>query len=182
MPPPSIPKVGAAGFNHQVAMSDQARAARSAEIAGSQAGVRVSPATGDPSIVLLEALAGRVAEEAAGQAVQDPPVREGDTDPGYRVQIMSWIVGSLAQVARSFQLAAAEAPEEPAPAEDETAAERVEELQAGALPGADAEQPVALPSAGAAETAVGADATVAYGQDGAAQGQAPQGPKVDRWA
>jgi hypothetical protein len=78
------------------------------------------------SLELLETMAGQVSA-ATGEALDvSRPAEGAESDPGYRVQLMSFIVGSLSRAAQAFRSEAAEPeplPEAAEEAEDEAVAE-----------------------------------------------------------
>jgi hypothetical protein len=60
------------------------------------------------SLELLETMAGQVSA-ATGEALDvSRPAEGAESDPGYRVQLMSFIVGSLSRAAQAFRSEAAE--------------------------------------------------------------------------
>ncbi len=189
MSPPHIPKIGAT----TVPPATNGRAGGSGNSASQrQQAAPVAPQAPTPaetavvvnrSLELLETMAGQVSE-ATGENLDVSRPAEGDS--AYRVQLMSFIVGSLSRASQAFRQRAAQAEPEPEPAEEEEAAVEEAEVEA-ALP----EAPVGDPVEAAAEVEAqvglpnepdpGQEAT-SYGSKGQAVNEGGQKANVEKWA
>jgi hypothetical protein len=191
MSPPHIPKIGATTVP----------TAASPRAGGQGAGARLQKAEAqvasqaveravvvNRSLELLETMAGRVSEATGESLDVSRPAQAVEADSSYRVQLMSFIVGSLSKASQAFrQRAAAQVePEEPEAAED--AVEEAEEETGvdAALPEAPVSDPVeaaaeATPLPSGLEATVDAQ-TTGYGSKGqAVQSDQASGASIDRW-
>lgn len=196
MSPPHIPKIGATTV--PPAASPRA-GGQGAGLHKRQAGTSAAPQAPpvaeaavvvNRSLELLETMAGRVSEATGESMDVSRSTQSADGDSSYRVQLMSFIVGSLSRASQAFRQQAAQAQEQPEPEEaEEAVAEEpvVEEVEVeAALP----EQPMAEPVQAASEpeqVVGGADPEPAQQAAGyGSKGQAVQGPAQDgsvkRWA
>ena len=196
MSPPHVPKIGVTtvppavntrtGGNGTGAQSRQADAkAALPPPPPVEAGVIVNR-----SLELLESMAGQVSE-ATGESVDVARSGQGgDADSSYRVQLMSFIVGSLSRASQAFRQQAAQTRAQPEAEEPEEAEEAVEEdavVEQAEVEAAQPEQPMAEPVAAAVEPAGAAAAAppqqaAGYGSKGQAVQDASAEGTVKRWA
>jgi hypothetical protein len=178
MSPPHIPKIGPATVP-VTASSRQGGQRSGGHQPGPEAQAQVQAVQKavvvNRSLELLETMAGRVSE-ATGENLDVS--RPADGDSAYRVQLMSFIVGSLSRASQAFRQKAAEQAL-PEPAEE---AEEQEEAQVeAALP----EEAVSDPVEEATEAPEPEEAvpppTTGYGSKGQAVPE-PQEGKVKTWA
>jgi hypothetical protein len=176
MSPPHIPKIGATTVppaaspkaGGQGAGSRQREPEAQAAAQAVERSVVVSR-----SIELLETMAGQVSKTTGESLDVSKPTQGAEADSGYRMQLMSFIVGSLSKAATAFRQQAAEVEEQPEAEEPELPVEeQAEEQVEAALP----EQPMQEPGAVEPEQAVQEPLTTAYGSQGrAVQEQAGEG-------
>jgi hypothetical protein len=176
MSPPHIPKIGPATV--PPAASSRQGGRRSGgeqptpEVQAQAQAVQKAVVV-NRSLELLETMAGQVSE-ATGENLEVSHSADGDS--AYRVQLMSFIVGSLSKASQAFRQQAAEAalPEQPEEAEEEAEVE-------AALP----EEAVTDPVEEATEAPEPEEAlppqTTGYGRQGQAVQERPEG-SVKTWA
>ena len=185
MSPPHIPKISAAAFQQPGGARAGGKEAQQRQ--GSPlpvANPEVQAVVVSRSLQLLETMASRVSETTGEPCEAQSSGASADSDPSYRVQLMSFIVGSLSRAAQSFRDTAVEIeePEETEEGQEEQAPDGVEEVDVEA----------ALPSVPDSEGAGGVegegvdasprdDAPVGYGKSGHAVEEPAEGT-VKRWA
>ncbi len=183
MSPPHIPKIGATTVpaataarsgGHEASAQRQKPEAQAAQQTVERAVVA------NRSLEMLETMAGRVSQATGESMDVSRPAEAGGSD-GYRVQLMSFIVGSLSRASQAFRQQAVPTQEEP-PAEEPEQAEDEPEVEA-ALPEQAVQDPVQEATEPPPVEAVDpAPQTTAYGAQGQAMTEKPAEGKVETWA
>jgi len=183
VPPAASPRAGGQGPSAQQRQAGRPEAPPPLPVAETAVVV-------NRSLELLETMAGRVSE-ATGESIDARGGGSPDGDSAYRVQLMSFIVGSLSRASNAFRQKAVQTQEEPEPEPKEVVEEDpvVEEVeveaalpeQAMAEPVQEAPAPVEAAAPAPVQEAP-LEQPTGYGRQGQAVQEPGQDATVKRWA
>lgn len=182
MTPPHIPKIGSAAFQSAAQSRTGSQGQQQRQAAQQIPPQEVQAVVVSRSLELLETMASRVSETTGEACDAQAGGATSDGDPSYRVQLMSFIVGSLSRAAQGFREKAVveEEPEPEEAREEEEAAAAEEAVPDAALP-AVSDDGVEEGGGAEVEQAAPPEQVAGYGQSGKAV-QVPTEGTIKRWA